>query len=141
MVNDPNFKWKSYLIVDEIDGKLKYIDKLGDYREYRGGLNALKEGIEKYKKLGKIVTFYTDPYRVYDMTEIGKKWALMNEDGTYYTPYEAYRVCPDNKDVWEYFAETMERLARETGIDGIRFDEYGIGGWVCYNPNHCHVFF
>ena len=142
--NDPKFRWNYYILNDPFDGKLKYTDKIGDYKEYLGGLDVLKEGIKKYKEMGKLVTFYTDPYRCYDMTEMGKKygkeWGVIDEKGEYITPYDAYRICPDNKDFWEYIKNTMERVMKETGVDGLRFDEYGLSGFKCYSLKHNHIF-
>jgi hypothetical protein len=49
-------------------------------------------------------------------------------------------MCSDAEFWPEYLAETVARVCRDTGIDGVRIDEYGHRGWVCSNDAHEHIF-
>ncbi len=54
--------------------------------------------------------------------------------------YEVFNPCHDLAEVRQWAADTMERVMRETGADGIRLDEVGHAGWACYSPAHKHTY-
>ena len=130
----------------------------GDYDGYNpdwGGLPALRAHIQKMKDAGQVPMFYTDPILACSTTKIGSeygpKYGVMNPrwDGGhkcdrtppgYVGSYFSYNMCLDTEWYSEWVAKTMARVCRETGIDGIRLDEYGHRGYVCESPHHQHLF-
>lgn len=140
-------RWKSYFVKDPLTGQMMWNNQPGDYDGYNerfGGLPSFRKAIEDYKKTGTLITLYTDPFRLDDASKTGQKhgkeWCVIKADGQYATPYEVWTPCHDLPEVRQWVAETMERVMRETGANGIRLDEYGHRGWACYNPDHKHTF-
>jgi hypothetical protein len=70
----------------------------------------------------------------------GKEWGVVLESGEYSKAYEVWNPCHDNPECRKWVADTMERVMRETGADGIRLDEYGHRGFVCYSDQHRHTY-
>lgn len=87
---------------------------------------------------------YTDPFRLDDASrtgrKFGKRWGVVGPDGKQTTAYEVWNPCHDIVEVRRWVADTMQRVMRETGADGLRLDEYGHAGWVCFSPDHQHTF-
>ncbi|MCK5805280.1 MAG: hypothetical protein KAI66_20790, partial [Lentisphaeria bacterium] len=151
-------RYKSYWVNEPVTGKPAYNLNRGDYDGYNplwGGLPALRAHIEKMKAAGQVPMFYTDPILACANTRIGRehgpKYGLMNPrwGGLYKcgkTPegyvgsYGSYNMCLDTEWYSEWVAKTMGRVCRETGIDGVRLDEYGHQGYVCESPHHKHIF-
>jgi hypothetical protein len=143
-----NYKRASaYFVKDPVTGQTMYPLNRGDYDGYNrrwGGLPALREAIATYRRMGALVTLYTDPLLADDNTRCGqqwgKLWGIVNPDGKYRTGYEAWNICHDVADYRRFVAQTMGRVIRETGADGIRLDEYGHCGAACYSKLHQHTF-
>jgi len=141
---------------DPVTGKPGYPFNRGDYEsnEVWGG----KSGMQGYVKLlhqnGQLAMLYTDPMLVDDNTEMAKearKYAVKNPywkgydvpvaPPGYVTPYASYRMCLDNQWYQKAVVDQMVRIVKDTNVDGIRFDEFGYGGFAtCYNPDHHHIF-
>lgn len=140
-------RWEPYFVEDPVTGEKMWNNQPGDYKGYNerfGGLPAFREAIQTYRDMGALVTLYTDPFRMDDASEIGqahgKEWGVMKADGEYSRAYHVWNPCHDLPAVREWVAETMGRVMRETGAEGIRLDEYGHRGWACFNPDHEHTF-
>lgn len=139
--------WEPYFVKDPVTGQMMWNNQPGDYDGYNerfGGLPAFRKAIETYKSMGALVTLYTDPFRLDASSKTGRahgeEWGVMNENGEYSKAYDVYNPCHDNPDVRQWVADTMERVMRETGADGIRLDEYGHRGFVCYSNRHTHTY-
>lgn len=140
-------RWKGYFVTDPVSGKTMWNNQPGDYDGYNqrfGGLPALRQAIETYKKSGALVTLYTDPIRCDDASKMGqahgRDWGVVQPDGQHVKSYEVWNMCHDVADYRQWVAGTMARVMRETGADGIRLDEYGHRGWACFNKAHRHTF-
>ncbi len=140
-------RWKGYFVKDPVTGKTMWNNQPGDYKGYNerfGGLPAFRRAVRTYQKMGPLVTLYTDPFRLDDNCEIGRKygrkWGVVLADGKHSKAYLVWNPCHDCPDVREWVARTMKRVMRETGADGIRLDEYGHKGWACFSRRHKHTF-
>lgn len=151
-------RYKTYFQNDPGTGRPAYNLNRGDYDGYNpawGGLPALRAHVQKMKDAGQVPMFYTDPILACSTTKVGRehgpKYGVMNPrwDGAYKcsrTPpgyvgsYLSYNMCLDTEWYSEWVAKTMARVCRETGIDGVRLDEYGHRGYVCESPHHQHLF-
>lgn len=141
-------RWQPYFVDDPVTGQKMWNNQPNDYRTYNdrfGGLPAFRQAIETYRELGaKVVTLYTDPFRLDDNCEIGRahgrEWGVVGVDGEKTKAYLVWNPCHDLPAVRTWVAETMGRVMRETGADGIRLDEYGHRGWACYDETHEHTY-
>lgn len=140
-------RWKPYFVQDPVTGQLMWNNQPGDYKGYNerfGGLPAFRQAIQTYKRMGVLVTLYTDPFRLDDHCETGQKygrlWGVIGADGKYTNAYDVWNPCHDVAEVRQWVAETMRRVMMETGADGIRLDEYGHMGWACFSDLHRHTF-
>jgi Domain of unknown function (DUF6259) len=140
-------QWQPYFVTDPVTGQMMWNNQPGDYDGYNarfGGLPAFRKAVENYKKSGSLITLYTDPFRLDDASKTGQKhgkeWDVIQANGEYAKAYEVWNPCHDLPEVRQWVADTMGRVMRETGADGIRLDEYGHRGWACYNPAHQHTF-
>ncbi|MCM8803588.1 MAG: DUF6259 domain-containing protein, partial [Candidatus Omnitrophica bacterium] len=130
---------------DPISGKDIFLNNTGDYdySELLGGLKGLQEIVKKFQQNNKIIIWYTDPIRLHDITKAGEKygkeWTVIKSDGKPLIRYEGYTPCVYNPVYREWITDTMKRVIEETGVDGIRYDEGGLGGWVCYSNLHQHT--
>lgn len=139
--------WQSYLVKDPVTGQMMWNNQPGDYDGYNerfGGLPAFREAVETYRKMGALVTLYTDPIRCdYNSKagkEFGERWGVVKPDGKHVDSYDVWNICHDVAEYREWVAKTMGRVMRETGADGIRLDEYGHRGWACYSKLHEHTY-
>jgi hypothetical protein len=139
--------WQPYFVKDPVTGEAMWNNQPGDYDGYNerfGGLPAFRKAIQTYKDMGALVTLYTDPFRMDDGSKIGqakgKEWGVVLDTGEHSKAYDVWNPCHDDPDVREWVADTMERVMRETGADGIRLDEYGHRGFVCYSDQHQHTY-
>lgn len=115
-------------------------------REDMGGAAAMKEGIAGVHRLGLHTTLYIEGYIVHkesDLAKTGKaeRWSVMHKDGSItggYTSQGFYHMCPGCVEWQDHLAQTVERLLRETGADGVRLDSLGFYFLPCYNPAHRH---
>ncbi len=140
-------RYKPYWVHDPITGKLMYSVNRGDYDGYNarwGGLPAFQKAIQEYQQTGTLVTLYTDPILACDNTKTGQRWGelygVIGKDGKYVHNYYSWNMCHDVPEYRQFVADTMKRVMQETGVDGIRLDEYGHKGWACFNPKHHHTF-
>ncbi len=140
-------RWGSYFVEDPLTGQMMWNNQPGDYKGYNerfGGLPAFRDAVGTYKDMGSLVTLYTDPFRLDGNNEIGGKygeaWGVVGVDGKKTTDYHVWNPCHDLAEMREWVATTMGRVMKETGADGIRLDEYGHGGWACYDETHTHTF-
>jgi hypothetical protein len=139
--------WEPYFVKDPVTGQQMWNNQPNDYKSYNdrfGGLPAFRAAVESYRRQGALVTLYTDPFRLDGNCDIGRahgaEWCVVGKEGKPSLGYEVYNPCHDLLAVREWVAETMERVMRETGADGIRLDECGHSGWACYSPTHQHTF-
>jgi Domain of unknown function (DUF6259) len=115
-------------------------------REDMGGAAAMKEGIIGSQRLGLHTTLYVEGYIVSDESDLARtgkaeRWAVMQKDGTRTGPYakqKFHHMCPGCVEWQDHLAESVGRLLRETGADGIRLDSLGFYYLPCYNPDHHH---
>ncbi|NLX95365.1 MAG: hypothetical protein GXY83_04245 [Rhodopirellula sp.] len=140
-------RWKGYFLPDPVTGKKMFSNNPGDYDGYNqrwGGLPALREAIDTYRRMGAMATLYTDPFRADYNTKYGRqwgeKWGVVQADGKQQSHYEAWNPCLDVAGYRQWVAETMGRVMRETGADGIRLDEYGHRGSACFSTLHQHTY-
>ncbi len=139
--------WQSYYVKDPVTGQMMWNNQPGDYDGYNarfGGLPAFRKAVQEYKKSCSLITLYTDPFRLDDASKAGqqhgKEWDVILPNGDYAKGYEVWNPCHDLAEVRQWVANSMGRVMRETGADGIRLDEYGHRGWACYNLAHKHTF-
>ena len=151
-------RYSAYWVVEPVTGKLMYQLNRGDYDGYMpqwGGLPALRAHVQAMKDAGQLPMFYTDPLLACANTRMGSQhgpeYGVMNPRWTdayntgktpegYVGSYGSYNMCQDTEWYQSWLAENMARVCRETGIDGIRLDEYGHRGYVCTNPRHKHIY-
>ena len=116
----------------------------GGYNRRWGGLAALRKYIKKLQKENRLVGLYTEGVLADIPTGVGRKygkmWGLIKEDGTYLWDYGMWNMCMDNPLWREYLAETAAFIIKETGCNGIRFDQFGHVGWRCFSKKHEHTF-
>jgi len=115
-------------------------------REDMGGPEAMRDGIAGSKRLGLHTTLYVEGYIVSkesDLAKTGKaeRWAVMQKDGSRTGPYLKQgflHMCPGCVEWQDHLADSVTRLLRETGADGVRLDSLGFYYLPCYNPAHGH---
>jgi len=151
-------KTKSSFRVNPVTGKRQYSTNRGDYNynESWGGLPALRQQLKRINDGGMLTMFYTDPVLAVNGTKLadqyGLKYAVMNprwKKGDYPLPinppgyvddYRSWNMCLDTEWYQNFVVEQMTRIVRDTGVDGIRYDQFGGRGFACFNPNHQHIF-
>lgn len=115
-------------------------------REDMGGPEAMREGIAGVHRLGLHATLYIEGYIVHRESELAKsgrarRWSVMHRDGSLDGPYTKqgfYHMCPGCIGWQDHLVETVSRLLKETGADGVRLDSLGFYYLPCYNPAHNH---
>jgi len=139
--------WEPYFVKDPVTGQTMWNNQPGDYDGYNerfGGLPAFRDAIGTYQQMGALTTLYTDPIRCDDATKMGqahgREWDVVGADGEPVKSYDVWTMCHDVAEYRQWVADTMGRVMRETGADGIRLDEYGHLGWACYSTLHQHTF-
>jgi len=141
-------EWQPYFVKDPVTGRLMWNNQPGDYRGYNqrfGGLPAFRQAVETWKATGRLVTLYTDPFRLDEFScetgrQFGQAWCVVGPDGKPTMGYEVTNPCHDLPEVRDWVIREMRRVMQETGADGIRLDEYGHMGWACFNPAHRHTY-
>lgn len=150
-------RYASYWVTNPATGKLEYPLNRGDY-DYNqdwGGLPALQSYVQQHRDRNILPMFYVEGILCCDTTrtgqQFGRQYGVMNDlwvDGynTGQTPagyvgsYASWNMCSDT-DWWpEYLAQTVARVCRDTGVAGVRLDEYGHRGYVCTSDQHQHIF-
>ena len=153
--------WRGPRCFDPATGRLIYTYNLGDYNTYNpqwGGLSALRKHIERIRKAQQLPIFYYDAVIIEGGTkaasELTPKYLVVNKDWKNPLPtsrdpvtpagvvlnYMKYCMCLDNAEYSRYTAENVAKICKETGIDGIRMDEFGGDGYICFNRMHSHRF-
>ena len=139
--------WQPYFAKDPVTGRMMFNNNPGDYDGYNqrwGGLPAFRDAVRSYRRTGTLVTLYTDPMRVDGASRCGQKygklWGVINADGKPFDAYDSWRMCLDVEGYRQWTAETVRRVMRETGADGVRLDEHGHGGSACFSKSHRHTF-
>ena len=115
-------------------------------RHDMGGVAAMRDGIEGSHRLGLHTTLYVEGFIVSatsDLAKSGKaaRWGVMRKDGTQTGPYKKQgfeHMCPGCVEWQDHLVETVSRLLKETGADGVRLDSLGYYYLPCYNPAHNH---
>ncbi len=154
-----NFR-KGCFLTDPVTGQLVYNKNRGDYEysEAWGGKDALRDYVSAIRDMGVMPTFYIEGILACATTDLAKQhardeavidpdWANPNSehwcpkvpDG-YVGQWASYSMCSDTEFWPEYLSDMVARVCRDTGIDGVRLDEYGHRGWVCFNDRHEHIF-
>ena len=148
------------IIPDPVTGKPVYIQNFGEtnrYNDSMGGLPALKSAIEKSQQEGTLVQLYTAPMLADTNTSMGQygpKFGVVNPNYPALAPgdmppaprdghviqYYAYRMDVNNAEFIDMVAQNMARLVKDTGVDAIRLDELGFGGFADYSTQHSHLF-
>jgi len=150
--------FKTSFRINPATGKPQYSMNRGDYdyNESWGGLPALREQLKRIHDGGMLSMFYTDPVLAVNGTKLadqyGLKYGVMNpywKKGDYPIPvnppgyvdeYRSWNMCLDTEWYQDFVVKQMTRIVRDTGVDGIRFDQLGGRGFVDFNPNHKHIF-
>lgn len=151
-------KRKEWWVPSPITGKPIYRLNCPDYRydDSRGGLPTLRNYIKTIRDAGILPMFYMNGRKVCDSSEIGHKYGLKYgiknprwSDSQYKTgmtpkgyvgSYAAFQMCSDTKWWQDYLARTVKRICADTGIAGVRLDEYGHPGCACESAEHEHIF-
>ena len=148
----------AFTAVDPVTGKVGYMFNRGDY-DYHLSWGG-KEGMQKYVQLlhqsGQLATLYTDPLLVDDNTDLAKqalKYAVKNpywkdiykvplNPPGYVAAYGSWSFCVDTQWYQKFVVDQMTRIVKDTNVDGIRFDEFGIAHrpGACFNTAHQHIF-
>ena len=119
----------------------------GDYQipaEPMGGFQAVKRGIEALHRQGGHVICYVESLIMWKLSRIGlekgKKWAIMEADGSYCEHYKGFwHMCPSCDEWTDYFAETCAALVRDWHVDGFFIDSLcATFAHDCHNPEHNH---
>ncbi len=138
---------QGYFVTDPVTGQLMWNNQPGDYAGYNerfGGLPAFREAIGTYQRMGALTTLYTDPYRLDENCPTGqahgKEWCVVGPTGQLATNFDVYNPCYELAEARQWMADTMGRVMRETGADGLRLDQVGYKGVACYSPTHKHTY-
>ena len=124
-----------------------HTDGVNEVREDLGGVEALREGVEKVHALGKKVMLYVEGLIVPGESPLFKNvpdvknWLYQNRDGSNDGRYEQegfVHMCCGCEQWQDHLAATCARLVRETDVDGVRLDSFSNYHWPCYNPHHHH---
>ncbi|MFP4249187.1 MAG: DUF6259 domain-containing protein [Armatimonadota bacterium] len=150
-------RYKSYWVTNPATGKLEYPLNRGDYayNEDWGGLPALRDYVQQHRDAGHLPMFYMEGILCCDTTrtgqQFGEQYGVMNDLWTdayktgktpegYVGSYASWNMCSDTHWWPDYLAETVARVCRDTGVAGVRLDEYGHRGFVCTSDKHEHVY-
>ncbi len=150
-------RYKHYWVPEPTTGELMYPLNRGDYKynERWGGLPALRQYIQLQREAGILPMFYMEGILACETTEVGHnygpKYGVKNPLWTdhyktgmtpevYVGSYGSYNMCSDTEWWQDYLARTVKRVCADTGIGGVRLDEYGHRGYICHSTEHEHMF-
>jgi hypothetical protein len=111
-----------------------------------GGAPAFHEGVESVHTMGRKVMLYVASIStrkdsdLFNGTRL-EDWLMLERPGHMYDigyP-NGVSMCFGYKPWQDHLAEVCRRLLRETGVDGIRLDEFGTPAVACFNPAHHHA--
>jgi hypothetical protein len=120
------------------------------YIEEYGGMDGIRSAIDEANNSGKHVVFYTEGMVLSKSSpagrEYGDKWAIKCPDGgknVFFNVYnsdveQCWNVCPATTGWQDYLSDSLARIVRETGVDGIYIDSIGARHDLCYNQDHKH---
>ncbi len=151
---------KGSFVEEPVSGRLMYTKNRGDYTigDQWGGPQKLAQYVEDVRSLGALPMFYMEGILACATTQVAKHHALdqavmdpawANPNYEHYCPrvpegyvgqWASFGMCADARFWPDYLAETVARVCQQTGVDGVRLDEYGHRGWVCHSPHHEHIF-
>lgn len=150
-------RYKSYWVINPANGKLEYNLNRGDYQYNTdwGGLPALKKELHAIRDGGQVPMFYMDPILADDNTVLGHKYGpkygVMNplwkdafhvplDPPGYVASYGSWNMDLDNQWYQDFLVNQTTRIVKDTGVDGIRFDEFGHRGYTNFNTQHKQIF-
>ncbi|MBP1583420.1 MAG: hypothetical protein J6866_05650 [Victivallales bacterium] len=154
-------KWSKHCVwKDWATGKLVYSYNIGDYDTYNqnwGGLPPLQKFMADIIAARQLPIFYIDPIlagtgtkaaaRANEFAAVNPKWKTKNpyadlptEPKGVIIDYDHYRMCINNPEYSQFMADMIERVCRETGVQGARLDEFGGITPICVSQNHKHFF-
>ena len=134
-------RYAAYWVTNPATGKLEYPLNRGDY-DYNqdwGGLPALRDYVQQHRDRGHLPMFYMEGILCCATTRTGQRfgeqYGVMNDLWTdayntgrtpegYVGSYASWNMCSDTGWWPEYLAETVARVCRDTGVAGVRLDEY-----------------
>ena len=134
---------------------------LGDYDGYNpqwGGLPAFRQHIRDLKNADQVALLYYDAVLMDASAKNAKmvpEFAVINHQykcgpahdvANPTTPpgivakYHQYAMCVNAEKFADYTIDDVVRVVGETGADGVRLDEFGGGGHLCFSTMHKHIF-
>ena len=134
---------------------------LGDYDGYNpqwGGLPAFRQHIRDLKNAGQVALLYYDAVLMDASAKNAKmvpEFAVINHQYKcapahdvanptappgIVAKYHQYAMCVNAEKFADYTINDVVRVVKETGADGVRLDEFGGGGHLCYSTMHKHIF-
>ena len=134
---------------------------LGDYDGYNpqwGGLPAFRQHIRELKNADQVALLYYDAVLMDASAKNAKmvpEFAVINHQykcgpahdvANPTTPpgivakYHQYAMCVNAEKFADYTIDDVVRVVEETGADGVRLDEFGGGGHLCFSTMHKHIF-
>ena len=134
---------------------------LGDYDGYNpqwGGLPAFRQHIRDLKNAGQVALLYYDAVLMDASAKNAKmvpEFAVINHQykcapahdvANPTTPpgivakFHQYAMCVNAEKFADYTIDDVVRVIEETGADGVRLDEFGGGGHLCFSTMHSHIF-
>jgi hypothetical protein len=136
-----------YLVADPVSGETLYMGTSTDYAAYNdrfGGLAAFRQAIAANRRPDKLITLYTDPFRLDAFNNetgrrFGRKWNFVDVSGKATLNGGASNPCYYLPEAQDWLVATIRRVLTETGADGIRLDEVGHPYGACFAPDHTHV--
>ena len=156
------FKYGFYALVGGAPAEGQKGEKFGSYdwwhlspfwtidypSELKDELDELKRQAERAKKWGQAVGVYIEGMVLEKKRKIAKefgdKWAMMDDEGNYYSYYSTeanpvWNICPAVKEWQKWVAWAYSEIARKVPLCAMYVDSLG-SRWaeVCYNPAHKH---
>ena len=134
---------------------------LGDYDGYNpqwGGLPAFRQHIRDLKNADQVALLYYDAVLMDASAKNAKmvpEFAVINHQykcapahdvANPTTPpgivakFHQYAMCVNAGKFADYTIDDVVRVVEETGADGVRLDEFGGGGHLCFSTMHEHLF-
>lgn len=119
------------------------------YPDYFPPKSGFAEGVRRLQEAGFRVMPYIngrlcDPKSSFWKEDFAERWAATQDNGEVYaevygTKIPLHVMCPYTSGWQEKIAETVKRLTRDYGVDGVYIDQIGAAGAVrCFNPAHGH---
>ena len=134
---------------------------LGDYDGYNpqcGGLPAFRQHLQDLKNAGQVALLYYDAVLMDASARNAKmvpEFAVINHQYKcapahdvanptmppgIVAKFHQYAMCVNAGKFADYTIDDVVRVVEETGADGVRLDEFGGGGHLCFSTMHEHLF-